>query len=231
MQVPWEMRVFHLLWPSPEIMAPPATNRPPVFFEPVTAKNNPMAELFDKTIPGQAGLDFRSIFSGMDIWQLGTATELGKVRMSTQNFYNGGESAVSGAASNDYVSRAGTSADGFLADIQQVIDTNPGVFNQNCPPDDPITAEAILHRASAQTCAGCHAPEKFIGPERKLGCGMTFPTTLGEVHIDEKGGLSPALTEAFLPRRADVLQTYLQACDIGAVYGNLEPSNGKGIPK
>jgi hypothetical protein len=81
-----------------------------------------------------------------------------------------------------------------------------------------------VHRASMLTCAGCHAPEKFLGPERKIGCGLTWPSTLGEVHIDEKGTLSPAMQEVFLPRRADVLQTFLQACDMNKIHENLDPA-------
>ena len=51
------------------------------------------------------------------------------------------------------------------------------------------------------------------------------------MHIDEKGALSPAMQEVFLPRRANVLATYLQACDEQAIYNNLEPGFDGAIPK
>jgi hypothetical protein len=36
--------------------------------------------------------------------------------------------------------------------------------------------------------------------------------------------LSPALTGVFLPRRAKVLTTYLQGCDMDAILANLVPA-------
>ena len=44
---------------------------------------------------------------------------------------------------------------------------------------------------------------------------------LGQVHIDEKGNLSPALKELFLPHRAEMLSTFLQSCDEDAIRRNL----------
>jgi hypothetical protein len=87
-----------------------------------------------------------------------------------------------------------------------------------------------VNRATTQTCAGCHAPQAFLGPERKIGCGLTFPKSLGEAHIDEQGGLSPALTEVFLPRRASVITTLLQMCDLDAIRANLQPVSLPSVP-
>ena len=81
-----------------------------------------------------------------------------------------------------------------------------------------------LRGTTVLSCAGCHAPSKFLGPERKIGCGLTWPDTLGEVHIGEKGALSEAMTSVFLPRRASVLQTFAQACDMAAISENLLPT-------
>jgi hypothetical protein len=50
-----------------------------------------------------------------------------------------------------------------------------------------------------------------------------WPQSLGQTHIDEQGELSPALKDVFLPQRAGVLQTFLQACDVAAVSANLQP--------
>jgi hypothetical protein len=52
------------------------------------------------------------------------------------------------------------------------------------------------------------------------------------VHIDENGSLSPALTDVFLPRRASMMTTFLQACDADAILNNLQPNPpSSGIPK
>lgn len=52
---------------------------------------------------------------------------------------------------------------------------------------------------------------------------MIQPESLGTVHIDEHGMLSDALTQVFLPYRARVLSTFLQACDAKQVESNLLP--------
>jgi mono/diheme cytochrome c family protein len=142
--------------------------------------------------------------------------------MQTQNLFNAGESAISGPAQANYVTH-GMSGDGapFAAVIEQEIAALS--LGAGCPDSDPLTAEAILKRASAQSCAGCHAPQKFLGADRKIGCGLVWPATLGEAHIDEHGAISPALKDVFLPKRADVLSTYLQACDVTKMTSNLQP--------
>ena len=91
------------------------------------------------------------------------------------------------------------------------------------PSEDPVTPDSVLQRGAALTCAGCHAPEQVLSPERKIGCGQVWPKSLGQTHIDEHGTLSEALTSVFLPYRAKVLGTYLQACDQDAILKNLQP--------
>jgi hypothetical protein len=89
-----------------------------------------------------------------------------------------------------------------------------------------LDAEAILDRATTQSCAGCHAPKDLIGEDRSIGCGLVWPDSIGTVHVTEKGELSSALKEVFLPHRAKVLETYLQPCDKGAMFGNFQ----RGVP-
>jgi hypothetical protein len=71
-----------------------------------------------------------------------------------------------------------------------------------------VTAEHLMNRAGAMSCAGCH---QFSGG-RPIARGITWPTTrpLGGgsqpprfdfVHIDEAGQVSPALEDHFLPQR------------------------------
>ncbi len=222
MQEPWEMREYHLG------RANPGGPVPELWFRAVTVKNNPLPELFDSSVETETGAQFRSEFISMNLWNLGQK-ELPKVRMQIGKQFNAGQSLVSGDASVDYASHAiGVEGTDFAYEIQTSLDLSN--MGQDCPPEDPLTATSIVHRATALTCAGCHAPERFFGPARSLGCGLTFPSTLGEVHIDENGTLSPALTDVFLPRRAEVLSMYLQGCDVSKIMDNLEPPSGA-IPK
>jgi hypothetical protein len=54
---------------------------------------------------------------------------------------------------------------------------------------------------------------------------------MGEVHINEMGELSEALTDVFLPRRASVLETLVQACDMAAISENLLPMPPSDLPE
>lgn len=224
MQDPWEMREYRI------VNRLSGENRPPFYFAPSTVKNNPLPELFDRSVQTETASSFRAEFLGNSFWSLGQAKSLADMRMSISNMHNAGESAVAGAASVDYVSQATNNPGGDFATLinEQLVQSPIGA---TCPPDDPLTGESIVRRASVLTCAGCHAPEKFLGAERKLGCGLSFPATLGEVHIDENGTLSPALKDVFLPRRAQIATTYLQGCDMNAIFMNLEPLANKGLPK
>jgi len=222
MQEPWEMREYHLK------IGNAGSGSPTLWFQPVTVKNNPLPELFDVSNTSDNAQNFRNEFVWMNLSTLGQK-ELPRVRMQVGKQFNAGQSVVSGEASVDYAGYGiGVAGSDFATEIQSAIDQS--TMNQGCPPDDPLTAASVLHRATSLTCAGCHAPQQFLGPDRSLGCGLTFPSTLGEVHIDENGTLSEALTDVFLPRRAEVLSMYLQACDIGAIMESLEPP-AVAIPK
>jgi hypothetical protein len=223
MEDPWELREFHLL------TAAPGDSGPKIFFAPVTVKNHPVAGLFNPTLQTPSAKEFRDSFVQSEVQNL-AVPELAQLRMQIANKFNAGESALSGSAGADYAAQvmSGDSAP-FMGAIEQFIGASAA--GAACPEDDPLTAKDILHRATTQTCAGCHAPESFLGPERKIGCGLTWPSTLGGAHIDEKGSLSPALTEAFLPHRASVMTTFLQACDYKAIHGNLQPVPLPALPK
>jgi len=168
-------------------------------------------------------------FLGTDLILLGGASSAATLQMQTANLFNAGESAIDVSAETNYLTRAQTA--GNAGSFMDQVATQAQAFGigANCPAEDPLDSEALVARAAVQTCAGCHAPAQFVGAERRLGCGMTFPESLGEVHIDENGMISPALEEVFLPRRANVMSTYLQFCDIQAIFDNLQ--GGKAIPK
>jgi hypothetical protein len=222
MEAPWEMREFHLL------TAAPGDSGPSIFFAPVTVKNSPLPALFNPATQTQTALIFRSMFANTDGSNL-AAPDLAHIRMQTHNSFNAGESAVGGLAGADYAAQveSGDSAK-FMEEIMHYVNS-PKV--PDCPPGEALTATDILNRATTQTCAGCHAPQNFLGPERKIGCGLTWPSALGEAHIDEHGSLSPALTDVFLPHRASVMTTFLQLCDMEAIYDNLQPGSGGVMPE
>lgn len=215
MQDPWEMREFRFTFAE--------AGGPPFVFVPVTVKNNPTPALFDADDPTPLGQSFRSSFLNENV-QFLMSDELFRIRMRTENMFNLGSSAVLGEAQTNYTTLALASADdSFVNAIDAQLASSPNA--PECPPDDPLTAESILRRASLQTCAGCHAPQQFLGPERKIGCGLVWPNTMGEVHIDEYGKLSPALTDALLPRRKAVMEIFLQACSWEDIINNLQPAS------
>jgi hypothetical protein len=222
MQTPWEWREFHL--------KRGVAGQVPLTLVPVTVKNNPIPERFDvQATPGDDW--FRQEFM-MTSTQLLGAAELHQIRMQAPGKSNMGQSAFEGAAASDYAAR-GSKQPG--SDFATQIDAHMAMINleTSCPPDDPLTGKSILQRASVQTCAGCHAPQKFLEPGNAIGCGLTWPDSLGEVHIDEFGKLSPALEDVFLPRRATVLSTWVGDCSVNAMNAVLtpgDPSDGA-IPK
>ena len=79
-----------------------------------------------------------------------------------------------------------------------------------------LTADNILDRAETQTCAGCHQ----LSNNANLGGGVTWPPSLGFVQIDESSMLSQALITVFLPRRAQVLTSFLTSQCTGTPVAN-----------
>lgn len=179
-------------------------------FDPVPVGNNPMTRLFGNADGSELDYmqsDFAARFAAANVTSL-ASMDVTHVRSTYNSMDLSGESALGGDPINDYVAAASKNAD-----LHQMIEDQLAGLSLDCPADDPMTADAILRRATMDSCAGCHAPAKFLGPERKIGCGVSWPASLGEVHIDESGKLSPALTDVFLPHRAQVLQDFLQACE------------------
>lgn len=81
-----------------------------------------------------------------------------------------------------------------------------------------LTADNILDRVTAVTCAGCHR----LSRDADLGGGLVFPQPIGFVHVSETGALSPAMLNEFLPARRQLLQDY--------VCGkNFDPPDGETI--
>lgn len=223
MQNPWEWREFHVK----RTMG----GAKPLAFVPVAVKNNPMPERFDiAATPGDEW--FRQEFLFTSVPTLAAAT-LGEMRMQGPGKSNLGQSAFEGTAASDYASRGSQSPGNDFATQIETQFASVGV-DPACANGETLTGKNILQRASVQTCAGCHAPQKFLEPGNAIGCGLTWPESLGEVHIDENSKLSPALTDVFLPARAKVLSHFVGGCSSEAIRNVLAPSDpgdGNGIPK
>lgn len=222
MEDTWDMRELHFeLHP---------TTGAPVFLQNNVKNNPPIALLDPQSGAGSMGEWYRQQF----LWQeLGTLSgkDLASVQMFTSPEFNGNESLLAGAKKNDYFAAATKAGDMTFVDTLngQILGSTLGA---DCPPDDPLDAEAILHRATALSCAGCHAPKELLGESRSIGCGLTWPDSIGQSHVTEKGERSPALKDVFLPHRADVLSTFLQACDWNKINANLQPNpQGGGFEK
>jgi hypothetical protein len=217
MQEPWEFREFHLH------LALNSSLHPGVFFGPVRTKNNPRAELFDPATAIPDGVLLRQQI--LDELPTLAAKEVSGIQFSPrQPSWNSGRSQITANPAFDFTSRAFTGEPGqaFYAQMQSTMaDLQIG---KDCPPNDPLLPEHIIRRVSMLSCAGCHAPQQYLGPDNAIGCGQTWPNVPSRAHIDEFGKLSPALENSLLPRRAEVLSMYLQACDLEAIKQNLEPA-------
>jgi len=224
MQTPWEWREFHLK----RTMG--ATT--PLAFVPVAVKNNPMPERFDiAATPGDEWFRQEFLFNSVALLAANSLTE---IRMQAPGKSNMGQSAFEGAAASDYAARGAKSPGSDFATQIEAQYANIGIYPACGDNNTLLTGKNILQRASVQTCAGCHAPQKFLEAGNDIGCGLTWPDSLGEVHIDENSKLSPALTDVFLPARANVLAHFVGGCTSEAIRNVLAPSDpgdGNGIPK
>jgi hypothetical protein len=80
------------------------------------------------------------------------------------------------------------------------------------PAGSTLTKNQALDRLTTQTCMGCHQHSNG----KNLGGGVTWPNSLGFVHIDELGNASQALLGTFLPARAAFMTSIVEAGCAGA---------------
>lgn len=112
-------------------------------------------------------------------------------------------------------SQTGTPPDNYVQVFNPTGPQAPGLFREkvsNHADLNGLTANQLINRATALSCAGCHQPGAFglrtansIGPA-SIGNNGAWPDSLGFVHTNEQatGGvhaLSQALTQVFLPAR------------------------------
>ncbi|MEI9952977.1 MAG: Hint domain-containing protein [Pseudomonadota bacterium] len=211
MQAPFQFRQFRLL-------ATGGVEQPSeLSILPTPDSQSVLAQRFELSAP-QSSFRNELLEAVQDL----STPELARVRARMHPSNDAGESAVAGAARPNFAERLAASPAAESTSLADEISQRLVEPNQLCA-SDPLTPAAIVQRATATTCAGCHAPEQVLSEGRKVGCAGVWPKSQGVTHINELGELSPALTEVFLPYRAEVLSTYLQACDARQVEANLQP--------
>ena len=185
---------------------------------PVPMKENPIGALFDPNLStSNAALsplaaDFQANFVG-NIPDLAITRLFSPIRNPTDDIFNRGQSFSSGshASDNDYLSQFGTDfSNPFAIELQtQLLLGGRG---------KTVSVSQFLNRATAMSCAGCHAPTVFgLTEPYATGGGIasnvytdSWPASLGFVHIDEQRNTSPAMTDIFLPERKELFTNLLE---------------------
>jgi hypothetical protein len=194
----WQLREFKLVHRCSDPEGPCKALR----IRPVTDKGNPFGALFDDTSTHSKAPKFRRRFAGLLPGLL--ADDLMQIAFQNANRFNAGQSSSQGVE-NDYAFHFSQGSGSFAQVMQQQL-TALG---------SDLTPTHIVRRAMTQSCAGCHQLSTF-GANSDLGHGLTWPFSLGFVHVNEAGNISPALRDVFLPHRKAVLEDFLNGTAIRA---------------
>jgi len=182
-------------------------------FKPMPSHSNPEGLLFNETVSNPKSADFRAAF--LDILVSLKLNDLTRFNMNAlADTFNAFDSDAQDALKTNYASQFAQSPN-FAASIQARLtaDGNPA----NLTPAD------IVARAQAMSCAGCHQ----LSNNKSMGGGITYPASLGFVHIAENQTetspdgpsgarrylVSPALNTVYLPRRKQVAEAFLGGSD------------------
>ena len=187
----WQLREFKLVHRCGAPAGPCTALR----LRPVTAKNTPFGALFDDTSTHAKSPQFHTHFLKLLPGLL--ADDLMQIAFPNANRFNTGQSNAQGVE-NDYAVHFSRGGGSFAQGMQQQL-TALG---------SDLTPMHLVRRAMTQSCAGCHQLSAF-GANSDLGHELTWPFSLGFVHVDEAGNLSPALRDVFLPHRQAVLENFL----------------------
>jgi hypothetical protein len=164
----------------------------------------PAGQLFNETDPHPKGPDFRTTFP--NVVATLAASDINTFNMNTlPGRFDAGDGDQQHATRSNYLPQFAQSPN-FSAAIQQRLNTGGST----------LTPAQIVERAMAMSCAGCHQ----LSNGHSLGGGLTWPASLGFVHVSEaqretspeglsRFRVSPALTDVFLPRRKAVLEAFL----------------------
>lgn len=193
MQGPWNLREYQLGFDNGELLV-----------NQVTVKANPHVDLFTGADPS-----FNADYSSNISTLLPNPDGINFLFLSTDPSFDAGESPADPSGpfpENRYLTSAGS---GLEVDTQNELNALYGT--------PPITVAELDERATTQSCGGCHQISNGAGLGTSVSGGspLTWPGSLGFVHIDEFSNLSPALTDPgmFLDHREQVLFDYLDvAC-------------------
>jgi hypothetical protein len=176
-------------------------------FMPSPGHANPEGLLFNETVSHAKGPDFRQAFLNV-VGTLGKG-DLHRISMNAlpATFWAWDSDAQDPMKTNYPAQFASSPL--FTASLQVAL-TAAG---------STLTPANIVARAQTQSCAGCHQ----LSNGKDLGGGLTWPSSLGFVHVTEDrteaspdgpaGSLrfliSPALTDVYLPARKHIMETFL----------------------
>jgi hypothetical protein len=203
----WELREFRL------DQACDGYGNCNVLAENTVVQNNPFGGLFGGSDDASAA------FQRQFLDQIATLASdtIPAIAMTTPAAYLGGESHEQGT-DNDYTAQAANNSA-----LLDAINAQLAVIGRR-----DLTAQNVLDRATTQSCAGCHQ----VATKRDLGGGLTWPASNFFTQVTETGKLSPALTDVFLPFRAQVMTSFLgpfPGCDSDAGDDGGSGDDGGGI--
>jgi hypothetical protein len=170
---------------------------------PQTLHASPAALLFNETDTNSKGPNFRSSFLGV----------VGSLSTNDINLFNA-NNMPAGFDSGDGDQQSSTKGN-YPAQFSQSPNFSASIQQQLNTLGSSLTPAQIVERSMALSCAGCHQLSNNHG----LGGGLTWPSSLGFVHVSEalteagpdgtRFQISPALTNVFLPRRKAVIEAFL----------------------
>lgn len=175
-----------------------------LWFEPVTVKTNAFGGLFDpgSTLPGAEA--FRAYFP-TQVASLAAAT-VNSIAFDVPEQFNSGRSISS------------TSYDEMKYSVNLTAAASPlrsAIQTELTRLQSTLTVDHIVLRAQANTCAGCHR----LNNQVDIGGGLTWPSAIGFVHVDERTTemstgtprfvISEALNQVFLPHRKNIMDGFL----------------------
>ncbi len=176
-------------------------------FVPTTNKTNPYGPLFSESSQHEKAAAFQEMFP-TQVASLAT-DELTAIGMSIPDTFNSAQSQALRNGETNYAA--------YLEDESALAKAIARELDTLGSPLEPVD---IIARAQTQSCAGCHQ----LSNNAELGAGLVWPASLGFTHVDEVnpeqvGGvtryrISEALTTTFLPRRKEVMETFLRTRSI-----------------
>jgi hypothetical protein len=195
----WSLRELKLRRTCPP--GAPGTVACTLSWVPVTDKVNPFGPLF--AVDGGGFQD-----ELVDRVPMLVGPTLGSIGLQVSDIYNSGQSqAGSATPESNYVLQFGAGPPGFRA----ALDARLAGLGST------LTADHVVARAQAMSCAGCHR----FSNNADLGGGLVWPPSLGFTHVSERDvdlevvdgvtrfKISIALTDSLLPARAQLITDFL----------------------